>query len=575
MRSPSARRHPLRIFASAFVIVFLAITFIGAAATLSGGSVHDAFAQPEPAEVEESEAPAVDDVVDGGDAEADGDAAAPDDGTVSLSIENDDTPLSARLMSFFGIFGLLGIAWLLSNNRRAVDWKLVAMGVGIQLVFALFVLKTTIGEQIFAGANAVVMQLLAFTEAGSRLLFGFDGQLIQYFAFGVLPTIIFFSSLMTVLYHLGVMQVIVRWVAWAMRRTMGTSGSETLSAAANIFVGQTEAPLMIKPYVSSMTKSELMAVMTGGFATVAGGVLAAYVGFLRDVFPDIAGHLMAASVLSAPAALVVAKVMFPETEDSPTRGDVKLDVESDDANVIDAAARGAGEGLTLALNVGAMLLAFVALVAMINYMFALPSYVQHGSALNAVVEQVEDAGLEIPADVASVCAPDAVREATGAGVALEARSGCIAQIQDAVWPESDEEGAAQAPPLTVWPTITLEKIFGVLFWPIAFLMGVPIADCFLVGQLLGTKMVINEFVAYDNLSRILRDPSIQLHPRSMVIATYALCGFANFGSIAIQIGGIGGIAPERRHDLAKLGIRAMIGGSLAAFMTATVAGILV
>jgi CNT family concentrative nucleoside transporter len=309
--------------------------------------------------------------------------------------------------------------------------------------------------------------------------------------------------------------------------------------------------------------------MTGGFATVAGGVLAAYVGFLRDVFPDIAGHLMAASVLSAPAALVVAKVMYPETEESPTRGDVKLEVESDDANVIDAAARGAGEGLTLALNVGAMLLAFVALVAMMNYLFALPSYIQHGSALNTVIEQVADAGLEIPAEVAAACDPTTVSEATGGSVSLEARAGCVAQIQSAVWTESEP------PAVTVWPTITLEKIFGVLFFPIALLMGVPLADCFLVGQLLGTKMVINEFVAYDNLSRILRDPAIDLHPRSMVIATYALCGFANFGSIAIQIGGIGGIAPERRRDLATLGLRAMIGGSLAAFMTATVAGILI
>jgi len=563
MRSPSVWRQPLRIFASAFVIVFLAITFIGAGATFTGGTVHQAHAQPEATEVDDGAE------VEAGEAAevaAEGEAA---DAPVSLAMENNDTPLTARLMSFFGIFGLIGIAWLLSNNRRAVDWKLVAMGVGIQMVFAVFVLKTSVGEQVFAAANAVVMQLLAFTEAGSRLLFGFDGQLIQYFAFGVLPTIIFFSSLMTVLYHLGVMQAVVRWVAWAMRRTMGTSGSETLSAAANIFVGQTEAPLMIKPYVSTMTKSELMAVMTGGFATVAGGVLAAYVGFLRDVFPDIAGHLMAASVLSAPAALVVAKIMYPETEDSPTRGDVQLDVESDDANVIDAAARGAGEGLTLALNVGAMLLAFVALVAMMNYLFALPSYVQHGSALDRVVEQVEEAGLEIPAEVAAVCDPGTVREATGAGVALEARAGCVDQIQAAVWVDADPPG------VTVWPAITLEKIFGVLFFPIAFLMGVPLADCFLVGQLLGTKMVINEFVAYDNLSRLLHDPSVTLHPRSMVIATYALCGFANFGSIAIQIGGIGGIAPERRHDLAKLGIRAMIGGSLAAFMTATVAGILV
>jgi concentrative nucleoside transporter, CNT family len=320
---------------------------------------------------------------------------------------------------------------------------------------------------------------------------------------------------MTMLYYFGVMQVVVKGFAWVMMRTMRTSGAETLSAAGNIFLGQTEAPLLIKPYIARMTMSELMAVMTGGFATVAGGVMAAYVGMLIFFFPDIAGHLMAASVMSAPAALVFAKMIWPETEEPATRGSLRVDVEKVDANVIDAAARGAGEGLTLALNVGAMLLAFIALIALFN----------------ALIGWIGGVTLLTPL------------------------------LQNVGW-----LGAGQP--------LSLESILGWLLAPLAWVMGVPWADAPAIGTLLGIKTVVNEFVGYLQLNALLAGDT-ELSPRSIVIATYALCGFANFSSIAIQIGGIGGIAPSRRSDLARIGLRAMIAGTLAAFMTATIAGILI
>lgn len=477
---------------------------------------------------------------------------------LAQAVAASQTTLLQRLMSGVGLFGFLGIAWLLSNNRKAISWKLVGIGVALQLGFAVFILKTPIGAPLFDAATDVFNRLLKFTESGSAMLFWGEESFARTFVFGILPTVIFFSSLMSVLYYLGVMQRIVSVFAWAMQRTMGTSGSETLSAAANIFVGQTEAPLMIKPYVGTMTNSELMAVMTGGFATVAGGVMAAYIGFLAPYFPDIAGHLLAASVMSAPAALVVAKIMYPETEVSPTAGDVKMDAKSDDANVIDAAARGASEGMTLAINIAAMLLAFVALIAMINFAFAFPSYTQHSFALTNLLEAITTAGLTVPAELLETC---------GGDVAAEARIGCITQLQTAF---PDQAGSVSA-----WRVFTLETLFGVVFWPIAFLMGVPASDCYQIGQLLGTKMVVNEFVAYVNLNALLQNPEVTLQPRSVIIAAYALCGFANFSSIAIQIGGIGSIAPKRRGDLARLGMRAMIGGSIAAFMTATIAGMLI
>lgn len=418
-------------------------------------------------------------------------------------------PWWQRLVSLLGIGALLFFAWVLSSHREEFPWRVAGWGLGLQLLFALFILETKVGLWLFSRINDAVVTLLDLTEEGSRFVFGDYLDFKFSFALNVLPTILFFSALMTILYHLGLMQRIVRGLAWVMQRTMGTSGSETLSAAANIFVGQTEAPLVIKPYVATMTLSELNAIMVGGFATVAGGVLAAYVGMLEEAFADIAGHLVAASVMSAPAALVVAKIMLPETETSRTAGDeAEMSVEKPDANVIDAAARGATEGLKLALNVAAMLLAFLALVALADLLLALPV---HG--YNALF------------------------------------------------------GAHVDP-------VGLSEILGWLFWPIAFVMGVATDDCATIGALLGEKLVLTEFVAYAHLGEILSGEHALQH-RSVVIATYALCGFANFGSIGIQIGGISAIAPSRRSDLARLGLRAMIGGTLAACLTATIAGLLV
>lgn len=449
-----------------------------------------------------------------------------------------ETDLSARMLSLVGMFALLLIGWALSYDRKAVPWRVITYGIGLQLVFAIIILKTPAGQAFFTWINTVVVALLGFTVDGARFLFGdlvfnnvpigpgtpgnspiaeTTGEVARtgaFFAFNVLPTIIFFSSLMTVLYYLGFMQKIVKGFAWIMMRTMKTSGAETLSAAGNIFVGQTEAPLLIKPFVKTMTNSELMAVMTGGFATVAGGVMAAYVGMLLHVFPDIAGHLMAASVMSAPAGLVFAKLMLPEKEEPVTRGTLKVEVENPDTNVIDAAARGAGEGLTLALNVGAMLLAFIALIALINALLGWAGDFLHFTSV----------------------------------------------LQGWNWLDAGER-------------LSLQKVLGWILAPLAWLMGVPWKDAPEIGTLLGIKTAVNEFVGYLQLSTMITTEN--LSPRSVIIATYALCGFANFSSIAIQIGGIGGLAPNRRHDLAKIGLRAMVAGTLAAFMTATIAGMLV
>ena len=415
--------------------------------------------------------------------------------------------MAGKLVSLLGIVGFVGIAFAFSKNRSKIDWKLVGIGIALQFIFAVLVLKTTAGKNFFSAVNTVVDKLLGFTTEGSMFIFGpklMGGEGFGFvFAFQVLPTIIFFSSLMALLYHVGVMQVVVNFLSKIMVKALGTSGAETLSATANIFVGQTEAPLLIKPYVSKMTQSELMVVMTGGFATVAGGVLAAYVAILKPYFPDIAGHLMAASIMSAPAALVMAKILVPETEEPATKGAVKIDVETQDANAIEAAASGAGVGLSLALNVGAMLLAFIALIAMFN--------------------------------------------------------GILAFVGG----------------LFGFPDLSLSLITSWLFAPLALLMGVPTDECLIVGDLLGKKLIINEFVAYSELGTMLSQPGNQLSGRSVVILTYALCGFANLSSIGIQIGGIGGIAPERKGDLARLGLIAVLGGTLACFQTATIAGVLI
>ncbi len=409
-----------------------------------------------------------------------------------------------RLISLFGLFLLVGIAVAMSNNRRKINWKLVGVGITLQIVFGFVILGP--GRGVFDTLSQGVTALLGFTNAGSGFLFNsfVTGKteigLIN-FTFAVLPTIIFFSSFMTVLYHMGVMQWVVKGFALVMQKGMRISGAESLSAAANIFVGQTEAPLVIKPYVSEMTMSELMTVMTGGFATVAGGVFAIYVGMLEPMFPEIAGHLLTASVMSAPAALVIGKIMIPETEEPVTMGNIEMSGEKEDVNVLDAASRGAAEGLKLALNVAAMLLAFLALLALVD----------------AIIMWLQ------------------------------------------FWAETP---------------MKLQQILGVPFGWLAWTMGVPWEDAPKIGELFAVKMIVNELVAYSELQKMLQS-GVQLSDRSIIIATYALCGFANFGSIGIQLGGIGGIAPERKGDLAKIALRAMIAGTIAAFMTATIAGILI
>lgn len=371
-----------------------------------------------------------------------------------------------------------------------MDFKIVGYGIGLQLVFALFILKTPPGVIIFSFFNRIFTKMLDFTNAGAEFVFG--GLLKEWsFAFSILPTIIFFSSFFAVLYYFGILQFFVKIFAWLINKVLKTSGAESLSAAANIFIGQTEAPLIVKPYIEKMTRSELMCLMTGGLATVAGGVLAAFVNMGIS-----AGHLIAASVMSAPAAIVFAKIIVPETEKAQTATLDGIKIEITDQNALDAAAKGAGEGIYLAINVAAMLIAFIAFVAFFNHLFG-------------------------------------------------------------------------------YLGTSMEEILGFIFRPFAFLMGVSWEESASVGTLLGQKTVLNEFIAYDALSKMNADPITALSQRSTVIATYALCGFANFGSIAILLGGIGTMAPSRRGELASLGIKALIGGTFACFLTANIAGILI
>jgi len=456
--------------------------------------------------------------------------------------------LGLRAISLVGLSAMIFFAWLLSYDRKAFPWRIVLIGTGLQLTFGVIVLRTAAGLWFFSLLNDGVTRLLTFTSEGSRFLFG--AYLDDHFtvALNVLPTIVFFSALMTVLYHLGVMQRVVLAVAWVMQRTLKTSGAETLSAAANIFVGQTEAPLVVKPFVNDMTKSELMTVMVGGFATVAGGVMAAYVGMLQEHFPNIAGHLLSASVLSAPAGIVMAKVLLPEKEVPRTATTLELDAESPYENMIDAAASGAADGLKLALNVGAMLLAFMALVALVNWLFAVPALLHNRSVWSEALTLIGQR------PIPEGCSGDA----SAHDLAV-----CIGQVN------ALDLGAH----LSAWEPWTMQRVLGVLGWPIAFLMGVPIDDCQAVSALLGERVVLNEFVAYIGLSSDLTGAN-PMSERAATILTYALCGFANFSSIAIQLGGIGAIAPERRRDLASIGFRAMIGGLLASYMTACVAGVL-
>lgn len=403
-----------------------------------------------------------------------------------------------RFIGLAGIVAILGIAFALSTNRKAIRPRIVLWGLGMQLALAFFILKTDWGKQLFQALGHGVTQILDFSKKGAGFLFGPLAGSEQFpfiFAFQVVPAIIFVGSLMGIAYYLGVMQFIVSLVAKLMVKTMGTSGAESLNAVGTVFIGQSEAPLLIRPYIPEMTKSELMAIMTGGMATIAGSVMAAYIGMLGSSW---APHLLAASIMGAPAGLVLAKIMVPEEEESKTVGMVKLEVEKTESSIIEAAAKGAGEGMHLGFIVGAMLIAFISLLAMINAGFGL------------------------------------------VGTSMEA-------------------------------------ILGFIVAPLAFLMGVPWAEANIVGSLIGQKIVLNEFVAYLHLSEILQGKAagVALSAHSATIATFALCGFANFSSIAINIGCIGGIAPSRRGELAKLGLRAMLAGALASCLTATIAGLLI
>ena len=398
-----------------------------------------------------------------------------------------------------GVIVLLGIAYLLSNDRKMIDTNIIIWGLGLQISFAFIILKTPLGEYIFTYLNNIIVKLISFADAGSDFLFtsfipevGYHVALIN-FAFRALPVIIFFSSLIAVTYYFGIIQFIIKKIAFIMEKTMKTSGAETLSVSANIFVGQTEAPILIRPFISSMTKSELMAIMVGGFATVAGSVMALYVSWLTNI-PNIAGHLLAASVMSAPAALMIAKVIYPETERPKTVNSDNIDLKSKDTNAMDAIGRGATDGMKLAANVAAMLIAFISIVAMINFILG-------------------------------------------------------------------------------YANTSLQEILGMIFKPIAWSMGVPWEEANIVGTLMGEKIVLTELIAFGDLTNYIKNDL--LSERSAIIASYALCGFANVGSIGIQLGGIGAMAPERRGDLSNLVFKAMIGGALASWLTASIAGILI
>lgn len=418
-----------------------------------------------------------------------------------------------QAISGLGILVFMLMAWAMSSHKKLVDWKLMGGGLALQFTLAILILWTPPGAWLFRVIGDFFNQILGFVDVGAGFVFGVSARssdpelppnflLLRTFAFGVMPTVIFFSSFMSVLYYLGLMQWVVYCMGKVMQKTLGTSGAESLSTAANVFVGQTEAPLVIRPYIEKMTGSELFAIMVGGFATISGGLMAAYAGMGIDP-----GHLLTASVISAPAALVISKLIVPETGTPETTGTVKIADEQTAVNAIDAAAQGATDGLKLALNIGAIIIAFLAMIAMFDALLA------------------------------------------WCGIRLGFQN-------ESAW--------------------SLAKLMGYVFSPVAWLMGIEAADCLAAGELLGLKMVANEFLAYEKLgSWLAEDSPVQISNRTEIILTYALCGFSNFGAIGIQIGGIGGMAPSRRSDLARFGLRAMLGGALACCMTASVAGILI
>jgi len=404
---------------------------------------------------------------------------------------------AGRLTGLIGIAVFVAIGVLLSHNRRRIRWRVVGWGLGLQVLFAIFVLRIPAGQALFRWLGSLVTGILSYSYLGSTFVFGELGKqhssLGVIFAFQLLPAIIFVSALFAILYYLGVMQIVVRAFALVMSRVLGASGAESLNVAASIFMGQTEAPLTIRPFLARMTRSELMTVMTSGMAHISGSIMVAYIAFGIE-----ARHLLTAVIMTAPGTVMMAKLFEPETEVPETYGKVKLDLPKTDVNLLDAAARGTGEGLTLMLNVIAMLVAFVALVALVNGGFG----AIHGYA--------------------------------------------------------------------AWFPPNLQTVLGWIFQPIAWVMGVPWHDSGAIGSLLGTRMVLNEFIAFAQLGP-MKD---SLDPRSFTIASFALAGFANFSSIGIQLGGIGALVPERKHDLARLGFRAMLAGTLANFLSASIAGIL-
>jgi CNT family concentrative nucleoside transporter len=434
------------------------------------------------------------------------------------------------LRGAIGIFVLVLIAFVFSKNKRSIDWKLVGIGICLQVIFGFLVIKVPFVQQIFGTISRGFVIFLDFSKSGSQFIFGelansyppgdsnAKHQLGFIFAFQVLPTVIFFSTVSAGLYYLGILQKIVYGIAWIMAKTMRLSGAESLSAAGNIFMGQTEAPLLVRPFVPKMTKSELLCLMTGGMATIAGGVLAAYVAFLGGDDPlqraQFAAHLLSASIMNAPAGIVMAKMLIPETEHNKIETELKVNKESLGVNLIDAMSTGAADGLKLALNIGGMLLAFIAVIALLNYI--LTNLIGDWTGLNE-------------------------------------------------WVRNTSNGSFQ--------NFSLEYILGQIFRLLAFVMGVDWEDTLEVGSLLGQKTVINEFVGYLGLAQMKNEGL--LSPKSIIIATYALCGFSNFSSIAIQIGGIGSMAPNQQGNLSRLGLTALLGATLACMMSATIAGALI
>jgi nucleoside transporter len=551
-----------------------------------------------------------------------------------------------NLVSFLGIFVFIALAWTLSENRNRFPWHVVLWGIALQFAFAILVLWWQPGTRFFMHLNDVFNALLEFSKQGAAFVFGALGSaatgdtpislqeylarlgagsqdpVIQnairtgtvpgvFLAFQVLTTIIFFSALLSVLYYLGLMQKLVMLFARLMAYTMRVSGAEALSNSANIFVGQTEAPLVVRPFIEKMTRSELMAIMVGGFANTAGGVLGAYILMLQGYFPNIAAHLISASVLSAPAAFIVAKIMVPETEDPLTMGDLRMDVPIEDANILDAAANGSTVGWQLAINVAAMLISFIALIAMVNLgigyigqfflnttaliqldlfvgialltFFALQEKIKLSEmtmwwslAIVALVYALAAAAL--PPDAARyvgllgmgvwlpILVVSARRQSLGTGVLMLMAGALI--VSNLAY--------MLAGPLPLDTKLSMQLLLGWLHWPVAFIMGTPAKDCLAVGKLLGEKLILTEFVAYSdlaaNLAAATRGEIPRMDPRSIVLVSYALSGFSNFASIAIQIGGISPLAPSRRHDIARLGLKAMIGGALASFILSSVAG---